>query len=42
MKELTSSQLNYISGAGGAPATTANAVGVGAIAGAIGAMILPA
>lgn len=33
MREITESQLRYISGAGGAPATSANAAGAAAIVG---------
>lgn len=35
MREITESQLRYISGAGGAPATSANAAGAAAIVGAL-------
>lgn len=38
MRELTQSQLEFVFGAGGAPATVANATGMGIIIGSLGAI----
>ncbi|ATM23234.1 hypothetical protein [Raoultella ornithinolytica] len=38
MRELTQDQIENVAGAGGAPATVANATGVGIIIGSLGAI----